>query len=153
MVYDVGRVEVDGRPLAVNTDFARQVKFIANQLNVSERFCAGLLHGVLSESPTSSEASAVEHAILEYHRFRRELADCLRFVFEISTAALGGHAPPIFSRVDDFVKRFLAGKDSIATKVFAEIVVLDAAIVNARTAVVNAVSNTNVPNSQGEYLS
>lgn len=144
-------MNVDGRPLAVNADFARQVKFIAQQLNCSERFCSGLLHRVLTESPTITEVSAVEQAILEYHRFRREVADCIRFVFEISNEALKGHAPPIFARLNEFVKRYLVGQS--ATRVFAEIVALDGAMVDARTAVTNAISDTNIPANQGKYLS
>ncbi|KAI5120013.1 hypothetical protein M0805_008474 [Coniferiporia weirii] len=147
-----GKVEVDGRALAVNAEFARQVSFISQQLNCSERFLAGILHSVLSDNPTINQIEAVEQAILGYHRVRRELADCLRFVFEAADVAERGHARPVHARLNDFARRQLVGGgngSSLAYRIFAELNNLGNVIANARMAVTNAVSNTNVPGPQG----
>ncbi|KAH8115108.1 nucleoporin Nup186/Nup192/Nup205 [Phellopilus nigrolimitatus] len=147
-----GRVVVDGHPLQVNAEFARQVAFISQQLNCSERYCAGFLHSVLTENPTINQIEAVEQAILAFHETRRELADCLRFVFEAADAAEKADALPVHARLNDFVKRQLVGstsEGSVAYHIFAELNNSGAAIANARAAVTNAVSNTNVPGPQG----
>ena len=143
----VGRVEVDGRQLAVNSEFAQQVKFISQQLNCSERFCSGLLHAVLAENPTIGQIEATEQTILAYHRVRRELADCLRFIFEAADTAQRGYARPIHSRLNDFAQRHLLGSNgvnSLASRLFSELDGFGSVIANARVAVTNAVSNTSL---------
>ncbi|EJD04791.1 uncharacterized protein FOMMEDRAFT_153883 [Fomitiporia mediterranea MF3/22] len=146
-----GKVTVDGRSLSVNAEFARHVAFISQQVNCSERFVAAVLHYVLSKNPTIDKVEAVEQSVLAYHQLRRELADCLRFVFETAAKAEEPVALPIHALLNDFVRRQLietAGHGSITHRIFVEIVNLDTAIAAARIAVTNAVSTTNIPGPQ-----
>lgn len=147
-----GKVVVDGRTLSVNSEFARQVAFISQQLDCSERIVAGILHSVLSEHPTIDKVEAVEQAVLSYHQARRELADSIRFIFEAIEKAEAPDALPVHALLDDFVRRHLikgGGDDSIASRVFGELSGLEKTIANARVAVTNAISKTNIPGSQG----
>lgn len=149
-------MQIDGRPIAVNAEFARQVAFLAQQLNCSERFLAGVLHTVLTDNPTIGQVQAVELVVIEYHRIRRDLADCLSFIFEAAVVAQKGYGPAVHGRVNEFAKRQLVGggaDGSLAYRVFAELERLGTAIADARRAVTNAVSNTNIPGSQGELNS
>lgn len=138
---------MDGRPLAVNSEFIRQVTFISQQLNCSERFCSSLLHSVLTENPTIGQVEAAEQTILAYHRVRRDLADCLRFIFESADTAQKGYAQPVHARLNDFAKRQLigsGGEGSLAHRLFVELDGLGGTIANASSAVTNAVSNTSL---------
>ncbi|KAL5524938.1 hypothetical protein ACEPAF_8807 [Sanghuangporus sanghuang] len=146
-----GKVIVDGRTLSVNNEFARQVAFISQQVNCSERFIAGILHSVLSEHPTIDKVEAVEQTVLAYHQSRRELADCIRFIFEAVEKAESPDALPVHALLDDFVRRHLVkkgGEDSIASSIFVELSGMEKTIGNARIAVTNAISKTNIPGSQ-----
>lgn len=143
---------MDGRSLAVNPEFTRQVTFLSQHLQCSERYCAGLLHSVLAHNPNFNKEQAVEQAVLEFHQTRRELADCLRFIFEASVSAQDGYASKVQARVNDFAKRHLigtGGQNFIAYRVFTEISRLDEAIGNARVAVTNAISDTKIPTQPG----
>ncbi|TDL27118.1 hypothetical protein BD410DRAFT_714859 [Rickenella mellea] len=146
-----GKIQVNGRPLAVNSDFARQVAFLSQQLNCSERFCAGLLHTVLSENPNIDQVQAVEKSVVEFHHTRRDLADCLRFIFEAASVAQQGHASRLHVQLNEFARRHLItaeGDKSLGNKVFAEIANLGDAITAAKAAVTNAISQTNIPGPQ-----
>ena len=95
---------------------------------------------------------AVEQAVLEYHRVRRETADCLRFIFEAADSAQRGFVVNTRIRLNEFAKRYLVdggGEGSLAARVFTELENLGGAIADARVAVTNAVSNTRLPNTQG----
>lgn len=146
-------MQIDGRSIAVNAEFARQVAFLSQQLNCSERYLAGVLHNVLTDNPTIGQVKAVELVVIEYHNIRRNLADCLSFIFEAAVVAQKGYGPAVYGRVNEFAKRQLVGggaDGSLAYRVFAELERLSAAIADARRAVTNAVSNTNIPGFQGE---
>ena len=148
-----GKIEVQSRTLAVNSEFIRQAVFLSEHLQCSEKYCAGLLHVVLAENPNLTQEQAVEKAVLEYHRTRRELAECLRFIFEASVPAQDGNASNIQLRLNEFAKRYLVGSGGpsfIAHGVFSEINRLEDAIGKARTAVTNAVSDTKLPAQAGK---
>lgn len=153
LLYSIGKVAVDGRSLAVNSEFARQVAFISQQLNCSERFIAGILHSVLTENPTISHVEAVERTVLAYHQLRRELADCLQLVFEAAEKTEEAFSLPVHALLNDFVKRQLVmntRESSIMPKFFSELHAFETTITNARTAVTNAISSTNIPGPQSK---
>jgi hypothetical protein len=60
--------------MAVNADFAKQAMFVAQQLECSERYAAGLLHTVLVQNPNVSPIDSIEYTLLEYHTYRRHLS-------------------------------------------------------------------------------
>lgn len=139
----------------MNKDFARQVSFLAAQLNCSERFFTSVTHSVLADNPTIGDVDTVEQAVLAYHKLRRDLAECLRFLFEAADAAEKGYAKPLLVRLKDFVKRQFLGSGSqasLAYRIFSEISTLNGIIATARVAVTNAVSNTTVPTTPGMFI-
>lgn len=156
LIHFSGRIEIDGHPLTVNANFASQVKFIAQLLDCSERHCATLLHSVLSENPTINQVEAVEQSVLAYHRVRRELTDCLQFIFQAVEVAQNGSSIPTYIRINEYAQKQLIGgdkKENLAYKIFAEMDKLGSAIVNAKVAVTNAITNTNLPSPHSVFLS
>ena len=137
-----------------NGDFASEVVFVSQHLNCSEKHCASLLQSVHSSNPNIGRIQAVEYAVLAHHQLRRYLADCLRFIFEAVRVGQRGVGTPFHSRLAEYAKRQLVGsggEGSLANRLFKQIDQLGQAIVETKTAVTNAVSNTNVP-TQGVYF-
>lgn len=145
--------------MAVNADFARQTEFISQQLDCSERYVAGLLQHVMTHNPNLTSEQTIEGVILEYHTRRRETAECLRILLEAAENAERADAPPLYHRINQFVRQQLlqgGGKTgaglSLAMKIFQEIHNVGNALAKAQAARQNARSETVVPN-QGEYAS
>ncbi|KAL6308871.1 nucleoporin Nup186/Nup192/Nup205 [Sparassis latifolia] len=150
-----GKITVDGRPLAVNTDFARQTVFLSQQLDCSERYIASLLQDVVAENPNMTRERCIEAAVLEFHVRRRQLAECLRYIFEAAEMVESQDAPPLCARIDLFVRQQLlpapggpAGGLSLASKIFQEVHNLGNVLSKAQTARQNARSNTVAPSAQ-----
>ncbi|KAH9929472.1 nucleoporin Nup186/Nup192/Nup205 [Fomitopsis serialis] len=85
-----GKITVNGRPHAVNPDFARQTLFISQELDVSERHAANLLQHVMSVNPNVPMERCIEATILEFHTRRRHLADCLQYILEAAQLGEAG---------------------------------------------------------------
>ncbi|KAI8972576.1 nucleoporin Nup186/Nup192/Nup205 [Trametes punicea] len=150
-----GKIVINGRPVAVNADFARQAVFISQQLDCSERYVAGLLQEVMAHNPNLTPERCVEAAILEFHLRRRETADCLCCILEAAETAERVDAPPLCHRIDQFVRQQLiqpggiAGAGlSLAMKIFQEVHNVGNALNKAQAARQNARSETIAP-SQG----
>lgn len=158
---NAGRITVNGRSLAINADFARQVLFLSQQLDCSERYIAGILQTTMSQNPNLSAIHYIESVIVEFHQRRRHLVDCLRYIFEAAELAESADAPRIFKRLDAFTKQQLipairspaGGEVTLAASVFKEIETLGAVIVKVQGMRQNAVSNTVAPSDQGILLS
>ncbi|TFY64741.1 hypothetical protein EVJ58_g2418 [Rhodofomes roseus] len=99
---ETGKISVNGRPHAVNPDFARQALFISQELNVSERYVTSLLQNVMSANPNVPMERCIEATILEFHTRRRHLADCLRYIFEATQLAETVGIPALYVRVEMF---------------------------------------------------
>ncbi|THH18242.1 hypothetical protein EW146_g2707 [Bondarzewia mesenterica] len=150
-----GKITVKGRQMAVNNDFATQVIYLAQALDCSERYVAGLMQHVISTNPNLSPTHILEEVILEHHRRRRELVECLRFLLEATEAAGSADAPPIYTRLGAFVQRQIlpliekegglpTGDQSLARKILLEIENLEPTITKAQAAKQSAGSNTNI---------
>ncbi|KII84114.1 hypothetical protein PLICRDRAFT_702060 [Plicaturopsis crispa FD-325 SS-3] len=144
-----GKTVVHGKSLAVNADFARQVVFLSQQLDCSERYAAEVLHTVMTENPNINVAAGVEAAIIEFHHRRRCLVDCLRYLFEAAEAAEAPEAQPMYARIDAYVRKQLipgasvaGGEVTLAHRIFREIDVVGNAITTTQNARQNAGSNT-----------
>ncbi|CCM02106.1 uncharacterized protein FIBRA_04183 [Fibroporia radiculosa] len=151
-----GKTTVEGRSLAVNSDFARQAIFVAQQLDCSERYIAGLLQDVMFENPNVSPERCIEATILEFHLRRRHLADCLRYIIEAADLGSTGNAPDLYIRLDMFVRQQLlpaprstVGGLSLTLKIFQEIHNLGNVLAKAQTARQNAKSDTVLSSGQG----
>ncbi|TFK47235.1 hypothetical protein OE88DRAFT_1811406 [Heliocybe sulcata] len=102
-----GKMVVEGRQLVINPDFARQVIFLSEQLDCSERYCAGVMHSVVTENPNLNPVAAVEKAIMRYHQRRRDLAECLRLIFEACEVAQSDDPPQVFRAIAELAIGYL----------------------------------------------
>jgi nuclear pore complex protein Nup205 len=62
----------------VNDDFATQVTiYLARVLRRSGRYFAGLMQYAIFKYPNFCPVNILEEVVLEHHRTRRDLADCI----------------------------------------------------------------------------
>ncbi|KAH7924355.1 hypothetical protein BV22DRAFT_1035258 [Leucogyrophana mollusca] len=151
-----GKIVVNGRSLAVNTDFAQQAIFLAQQLGCSEKYIAGILHSIMTENPNIGPVNSIEAAVVEFHQRRRHLVDCLRYILEAAEVAETPDAPRLYARLDAFVRselvpgtRVSGGEVPLAHRIMSQTENLGLAIVRAQGAKQGAPSNTTAPSSQG----
>jgi len=137
--------------MAVNEDFARQAVFVAQQLECSERYAAGLLHTVLVQNPNVSPIDSIEYSLLEYHTYRRRFADCLRCLFQAVSLSLTDDSNPLYHQIANYVRHQLVPPSSttkthLTAKILTHIQSLDQTLSKIQTAVQNAGSNTQISN-------
>lgn len=134
---------MNGRSIAINSDFARQVVFVSQQLDVSERYVAGLLQETMASNPNVSQERLIEAVILEFHLRRRHLADCLRYIFEAAEVAQDSSSPELFRQLEQFTKQnLLEPSKGLPQKLFKEVDRLGEMIAKVHAARLNARSNT-----------
>lgn len=153
-VFTPGRVTLNGRSLAVNADFAQQAIFLAQQLKCSEKYVASILHSIMAQNPNINSVTAMEATVVEFHKRRRHLVDCLRFLFEAAESAQLPDTPRLYVRLETFLRQELVptikldGRDvSLAYRIFKEIESLGNAVSEACAAKQCATSNTVPPGS------
>jgi len=139
--------------VAVNSDFAKQAVFLAQQLDCSEKYVAGILHDIMSENPNVDAVSSLELAVATFHSRRRHLVDSFRFLLEAAEAGTSPEAPLLYHRLAQFVDMEIlaegTGGVTLAQKILKEMEQLDVVIGKADLARKNAGSNT-VPHSTGK---
>jgi nuclear pore complex protein Nup205 len=151
----LGKCTVDGRQMSVNNDFATQVIYLAQVLCCSERYIAGLMQYVISYNPNFSPVNILEEVVLEHHRRRSDLADCIRFLLEAAEMASTPETTALHARLELFVRQRLIplketadgvvfGEKGLGWKVLLEIQTFDHAISQAQAAKQNAGSNTTL---------
>ncbi|ESK89924.1 nucleoporin [Moniliophthora roreri MCA 2997] len=147
-----GKTVINGKKVAINSDFARQVIFLSQQLECSERYVAGLLHSVMSENPNLDPVRCIELTVSEFHQRRRDLADCLRYLFQATEMAEYEDASPLFQHIGHFARteilppeRQAGGVIPIAYRIFREIENLGNVLSRADAARKNARSDTFIP--------
>lgn len=137
--------------MAINADFAKQAIFVAQQLECSERYTAGLLHTVLVENPNVSPIDSIEYTLLEYHTYRRRFVDCLRYLFQAVSLSLTDDSNPLYHQLANYVRHQLippspTTKPRLTAGVLSRIQSLDQELSKIQTAVQNAGSNTQINN-------
>jgi nuclear pore complex protein Nup205 len=137
--------------MAVNADFARQAVFVAQQLECSERYAAGLLHTVLVQNPNVSPIDSIEYTLLEYHTYRRRFVDCLRYLFQAVFLSLTDDSNPFYHQLANYVRHQLippnpTTRTYLTAKILAHIQSLDQKLLKIQNAVQNAGSNTQINN-------
>lgn len=141
--------------MSVNNDFSTQVIYLAQVLGCSERYTAGLMQYVISNNPNFSPVNILEEVVLEYHRRRRDLADCIRFLLEAAEVVGSPGTSALHARLELFVKQQLIpakegadsvvfGEKGLGWKVLLELEALDRTLSLALTAKQNAGSNTTL---------
>ncbi|KAF7320904.1 Nucleoporin [Mycena chlorophos] len=111
-----GKIALNGRTVAVNADFTRQVLFLAQQLEVSERYIASLMHAITTDAPNLEPVDLLEATVSLFHQRRRELAQCLGYLLQIAEAAEASNTPSVFTKIWDFVQRDLFPVPSTPTQ-------------------------------------
>ncbi|KAF9074489.1 nucleoporin Nup186/Nup192/Nup205 [Rhodocollybia butyracea] len=147
-----GKTTINGKQVAVNSEFARQVVFLSQQLECSERYIAGLLHSIMAQNPNVTPVSCLELAVAEFHLRRRHLVDCLRYLLEAAEAAQSSDAPPLYRHLEKYVRHDLAipalaggGEIPLAYRIFKEMENLGNVIARADNARKSAQTNTVIP--------
>lgn len=140
--------------MAVNADFAKQAIFVAQQLECSERYAAGLLHTVLVQNPNASPVDSIELTVLEYHTYRRQFVDCLRYLFQAVFLSLTDDSNPLYHQLANYVRHQLTPPPSptkahLTAKILTRIQSLDQQLSKTQTAIQNASSNTQINNGTG----
>ena len=137
--------------MAVNADFAKQAVFVAQQLECSERYAAGLLHTVLVQHPNVSPIDSIEYTLLEHHTYRRRFVDCLRYLFQAVSVSLTDDSNPLYHQLANYVRHQLippspTTRSHLTAKILTRIQSLDQELSKIQTAVQNAGSNTQINN-------
>ncbi|KAI0270638.1 nucleoporin Nup186/Nup192/Nup205 [Gloeopeniophorella convolvens] len=156
-----GKCTVDGRQMTVNHDFATQVIYLAQVLRCSERYVAGLMQYVISNNPNLNPVNIIEEVVLEHHRRRRDLVDCVRFLLEAAEMSGSPGSTALHARLELFVQRQLIppkenvdgvtfGEKGLGWKVLLAIEAFDQVLPQAQTTKQSAGSNTTL---QGTNIS
>jgi nuclear pore complex protein Nup205 len=121
---------------------------------------SALLHDVAVHNPNITPAECVEATLLEFHKRRRDMVDCLRYLMEAALVAEGEDVPSMYKRLDTFVRQGLLPRDKILgaghgtiganegtffAKLMNEIENLGKTISKVESAKQNAVSSTAIP--------
>jgi nuclear pore complex protein Nup205 len=110
---------------------------------------------VISNNPNFSPLNILEEVVLEHHRRRRDLADCIRFLLEAAEMVGSPGTTALHSRLELFVTqqlipskegadRVIFGEKGLGWKVLSELEVLDRTIAHVLAAKQNAGSNTTI---------
>ncbi|KAF9264555.1 hypothetical protein L218DRAFT_1076467 [Marasmius fiardii PR-910] len=153
-----GKTFINGKQVAINPEFARQVISLSQQLECSERYIAGLLNDVMAQNPNISPVDCVEATVLEFHHRRRNLADSLRILMEVTEIGGLEETSDFYRNVAQFVVAEIIlperpqtsrGETPFAYRLFKEMEDLGTVLSRVDTARKNAQSNTVIPPGQG----
>ncbi len=153
----IGKTIIQGKQVAINAEFARQVLFLSQQLECSERYIAALLDEVMKENPNISAVTSLELTVELFHLRRRHLVDSLRYLVDAAEAAEFSTDSQTYLRLARyFIKELIpaspgpGGTFTLATKIWKQIEQLDALIARADNARRGAASNTVAPTYSGK---
>lgn len=105
---------------------------------------------MISSNPNTSQEQLIDLTILEFHTRRRQLADCLRYIFEAAEVAQNAEAPQLYEQLEVFVRhQILSENPQFPRKLFAEMDKLGDTILKVQNARQNAKSSTTAPSQQG----
>ncbi|KAG6907715.1 hypothetical protein DXG01_007628 [Tephrocybe rancida] len=131
-----GRTVINGKNVAVNTDFARQSIFLSQQLDCSERYVAEVLYNVMSENPNIDTLHCLEVSIAHFHQRRRDLVDCVDLLIQAVHAASAPNPSSSILNLSEFVTNQLIygikqGDDLWGIRIFREVDGFDAVLSKA----------------------
>ncbi|KAG6865339.1 hypothetical protein C0991_003376 [Blastosporella zonata] len=148
-----GRTVINGKQVAINTDFARQSVFLSQQLDCSERYVADVLFNVMSKNPNIDTLHCLEVTIAHFHQRRRDLVDCVDLLIQAVQAAAAPNAPSTILNLAEFVTNQLIygvkpGDDMWGIRIFREVDNMDAVLLKADNARKSAGSVTVLATGQ-----
>ncbi|KAH8829222.1 hypothetical protein DL96DRAFT_1597215 [Flagelloscypha sp. PMI_526] len=145
-----GRINVGGKPIMVDPEFAQWVNFLAQQLDCSELYIAQLLFKMPA---TLSVEQKLEGVISLFHSHRTVMLDAIELLLALGLAAeQGATASPFAQRVLSFLRSQLlsaTAPSTWVTKMFNEIGALSATIERVYQNARQAPSATVAPSSAG----
>lgn len=149
-----GKITIRGRSTAVNADFARQASFVAQKLNVSDLHIAEVMYGVTHTYPNLPPETLIERTVVAFHKRRRDIAECLRYIFFAAEQSSNPDAPQLFKRLDTFLRQHLLPPTKpqelpLASKLFREIEALEGVLNSTLNARQCAGSDTIAPPNPG----
>lgn len=149
-----GKITIDGKAVAVNADFVRQVAFISQQLDCSEKYISSLLQHVMLTHPNVNSTTAIESAIIEFHKRRRDLVDCIEYILEAAETFRPG-VPRLYERLAQYAQDNLVqlakGDAALAPRIIKQLVRLGSEIAKTQAAKQGATANTTAPSQQGWF--
>lgn len=147
---------IEGKQVAVNAEFARQVLFLSQQLECSERYIAALLDEVMKENPNIDAITSLELTVELFHLRRRHLVDSLRYIVDATEAAEVSTGNQTYVRLAQYFASELVpatggqgGSFTLSTRIWKQIEQLDGLIGRADNARRGAGSNTVAPSGPG----
>jgi nuclear pore complex protein Nup205 len=154
----LGKTVIEGKQVAINIEFARQVLFLSQQLECSERYTATLLDEVMKENPNIDAIISLELTVELFHLRRRHLVDSLRYLVDATEAADSIKDNKTYARLARyFITELIpasssqGGSFTLVTRIWKQIEHLDALISRADNARRGAASNTVAPTGPGAY--
>ncbi|KAF9445985.1 hypothetical protein P691DRAFT_777187 [Macrolepiota fuliginosa MF-IS2] len=151
-----GKTVIEGKQVAINTEFARQVLFLSQQLECSERYIAALLDEVMKDNPNIDAIASLELTVELFHLRRRHLVDSLRYLVDATEAAEASEDNATYVRLARYFTNELVpsspgqgGSFTLATRIWKGIEQLDALVARADNARRGAGSNTIAPSGPG----
>ncbi|KAF5345807.1 hypothetical protein D9756_010889 [Leucocoprinus leucothites] len=151
-----GKTVIEGKQVAINAEFARQVLFLSQQLECSERYIAALLDEVMKENPNIDAVTSLELTVELFHLRRRHLVDSLRYLVDATEAAESNRDNQTYARIARyFITEFVpaspgqGGSFTLVTRIWKQIEQLDALVARGDNARRGAASNTVAPGGQG----
>ena len=100
-------------------------------------------------TPNVTGDKAIEATILEFHLRRRQVTDCLRYLFEATLVAHSSEAPYLYEQIQVFVKQHILARKDLSRSIFAEIQRLGDMVMKVRSALQNARTDTVLQPQQG----
>ncbi|KZV78673.1 hypothetical protein EXIGLDRAFT_783423 [Exidia glandulosa HHB12029] len=80
-----GKIVYEGKRLLLNDEFRRAALALADELDISELYCARLLKDVELEHPNADSNARIERAVVRYHDERLLTVRCLLILFAAGT--------------------------------------------------------------------
>ncbi|KAJ6461668.1 nucleoporin Nup186/Nup192/Nup205 [Mycena sanguinolenta] len=151
-----GKTVLNGKPAAVNADFARQVVFLSQQLETSLRVRSYFFP---DNSKPPSAISPVFFTLSPLLNFTNGVVDCLGYIFEAAEAADPSDKSSILQRIWEFVEQDLIpptsqpGGITLAQRIVREIQSLGNLVAKADAARKGARTSTIAPSAQGTTAS
>lgn len=152
----LGKINLNGTQIAVNSDFARQTIFLAAQLDCSEKYIASVLHSVMRRHSNLDPVQYIEATVTEFHKRRRYLVEAVEYLLLATLRGDEPNASQTLQRIVKYTREICrpvptaGGEVTLASKIFKGIGELDTLIAKAETAVKNATSNTIPPSQQSQ---
>ena len=142
--------------MAINPEFAKQVLFLSQHFECSERYIATLLDEVVKEHPGIDSVTSIELTVELFHLRRRHLVDSLRCLVDATKAVDSSINNQVYVRLTRyFVTELLpasSGSLTLVKRIWKQIEQLNVLVAQADSSRRGAATNTVVPVGQGQSL-